>query len=275
MMRRRLNAGAALFAAVLAVAAGSVTHAEAAEPAPTPSNEAPAAAAPQPQPLSKDCSTPGVALSGSVPLPNVQMAIKERRVIKILAIGSVSSAYLRSTGQAYYQVMEQLLEKTIPGVDVQIIDRGVSGELARDAAERIRTEVALTSPDLVLWQTGGPDALAQVPVEAFETTVDDALEWLKEHSVDVALVGMQYVRNLAKDVHYQAIRSALTRVAERRQVLRIGRYEAMQVIEQGRGAASGTAVNEFSVSEQGYACLSEYVVRALTSGIFMRPIKGR
>lgn len=234
-----------------------------------------APADPSPPPLSSDCQTPGVTISGAIPLPNVQRALKETKVVKIMAIGASASAMLRNPGESYFKVIEGVLERTIPGVDVQIIDRGISGELARDAAERIKSEVALTRPDLVLWQVGSSDAIARVAASEFETAVDDGVGWLKHHGIDVALVGVQFVRTLATDPQYQAIRNAVQRVADKHQTLRIGRYEAMQVIEQARAQKSGDATNEFAVSEQGHACLSEYVVRAITSGVFLRPIRPR
>lgn len=228
-------------------------------------------------PISKECQTPGVEITGAVPLPNVQRALKERKTIKILTIGGSSSPLISHGADAPHFIIEDMLEKTIKGVDVQIIDRGVSGELARDTAERLKSEVALTGPDLVLWQIGASDALAQVPVADFEQTVDEALAWLKGHDVDVVLVGLQYLRLMRKDVQYQAIREAILRVAERNRVLRISRYEAMQVLEQARSSVGRPTPNAFAMTEAGYACLSEYVVRAVTSGIFVRstPAKSR
>ena len=236
---------------------------------------APAKAEPAPPPLSNDCQTPGVTISGAVPLANVQRALRETKVVKILAIGASASAMMRRPGENYFKVIEGVLERTIPGVDVQIIDRGVSGELARDAAERIKSEVALNRPDLVLWQVGSSDAVAGVPVDQFEAELDDTVAWLRGHGIDVALVGLQYIRGLAKDVRYQAIRNAVNRVADRNQILRISRYEATQVIEQAKAQRSGEAPNEFAISEQGHTCLSEYVVRAISSGIFLRQVRPR
>ncbi len=222
-------------------------------------------------PISKECQTPGIEITGSVALPNVQRALKERKIIKILTIGGASSPLLSHDTDNPHYLIEEMLEKTIKGVDVQIIDRGVSGELARDTAERLKSEVALTEPDLVLWQLGASDALAQVPVADFEHTVDDTLAWLKGHDVDVVLVGLQYLRLMRKDAQYQAIREVIVRAADRNRVLRISRYEAMQVLEQARDSVGRPTPNAFAMTEAGYACLSEYVVRAVTSGIFVRP----
>ena len=62
-------------------------------------------------------------------------------------------------------LLERILEHTIKGLDVEIINRGFSGELAEAAGERLKIEVALNHPDIVLWQVGTNDAFAQVPVE--------------------------------------------------------------------------------------------------------------
>ena len=71
-------------------------------------------------------------------------------------------------------------------------NRGISGELAGSAAVRMKIEVALDDPDLVLWQVGTNDALAFVPVESFIATVKDQIDWLRAHKVDVVLVGLQF-----------------------------------------------------------------------------------
>lgn len=223
---------------------------------------------PEVAPLSKECQTPGLAIGGDMPLPAIEKAIKDRKVLRILAIGA-SASHVPSVRRGYTGLMERILEKSIPGVDVQIIDRGVSGELARDAVERIKVEVALVRADVVLWQLGTNDALARIPLGEFKRTVNDALRWLREHKIDVVLVGQRFVRGVTSDSHYQSIRDALRVIAEQNRVLRIGRYEATQLIEQTRRQeAGGQPPNEFLMTEGGYACLSEYIVRAVTSSVF-------
>lgn len=233
------------------------------------------AALPNPSPpdLSRECQTPGIRISGEVPLANVTTALRLRKIIKILTIGASSKGGKSTNDSGYQAIIEQVLEKTIPGVDVQMIDRGISGELARNAAERIKTEVALVKPDLVLWQLGTHDALMHVPVDEFTQSVSTALDWLRTHDVDVVMVGLHYLRRLVPDKHYQSIRMALRAIAEEKKVLWIGRYEAMQVIEQAKRTGIGPSPNEFTMTDTGYACLSEYVARALTSGAFARPVR--
>jgi acyl-CoA thioesterase I len=220
--------------------------------------------------VSQECQTPGVKIVLDRPLPNTLAALKERKVIKILTIGASASAGADPGSGGYQEIIEDVLERTVSGLDVQIIDRGISGELARDAASRLKTEVALAEPDLVLWQVGTNDALAQIPVEEFSETVLEAIGWLKEHNVDVVLVGLQYVRNMRNDPHYQMIRAALARIAETEKIIRISRYEAMEVIEKMRQASPSEKFNAFASTENAYSCMAEYVVRAITSAIFLK-----
>ncbi len=242
-------------------------------PSPAQLSDEPSAQGPQLLSLSTECQTPGIRISGELPLPNVTQALRLRKIIKIMTIGASSKGGKTSADSGYQQIIEQVLEKTIPGVDVQMINRGVSGELARDAAVRIKSEVALAKPDLVLWQLGTHDALMHVPVDEFKTTVRETLDWLREHDIDVVMVGLHYLRNFVRDQHYQSVRQALRHAAEEKKVLWIGRYEATQVMEQARRTAGGASPNEFALTEAGYSCLSEYVVRALTTGAFARPLK--
>lgn len=220
--------------------------------------------------IPRDCQAPGATIVVSAAMPNVSNALKDRKKIRILAIGATSIARRDTAPGGYHAIIEQFLERTFKGVDVEIFNRGVSGELARDAAERIRTEVALTEADLVLWQVGTTDALAQIPVDEFKATVTSTVAWLKEHKIDVALIGMQYARRMADDPRYQAMRAAVQEVAKDQSVLRIGRYDAVETIQKMR-LQQGEPVTESELTEVGYVCMAEYLARAIATGLFARP----
>jgi lysophospholipase L1-like esterase len=231
----------------------------------------PAAATAQvaPPPMAKECGDPTV---DDHPLPNSAAALQLRKRLKILAIGSSPKAVL-GLGRRGSPLLENILERTIKGLDVEIVNRGFSGELADAAGERIRIEVALGQPDIVLWQVGTNDALAHVPVDAFEQSVTATVQWLKQHNVDVILVGLRYAKGLAKDPHYQAIRIGLGRVAAAEKVLRIGRYEAMEVLSRTMASADQPVLGDFAQTEAGYNCMAQYIARTITVGLFAKPAK--
>jgi lysophospholipase L1-like esterase len=223
-------------------------------------------------PVPKACETPGLTVIADSPLPNIAAALKERKKINILAIGATSASLRGPVSGGYYAVLERFLESTFKGLDVAIVHRGVSGELAADAANRIMTEVALNEADLVLWQLGTADALAQVPVADVQEAVSQTVEWLKAHKVDVIIVGLRYARSLAKDAHYQAMRGAIKEVAKTQNVLRISRYEAEETMERIRREQSDVPISQAEVSEASYVCMAEYLARAIAAGLF---VKGR
>jgi lysophospholipase L1-like esterase len=225
---------------------------------------------PEPPPIGKECGENKVS---DAPLPNSAAALQKRQKLKILAIGASSSAVLGANRSGTPPLLEQILEKTIKGLDVEIVNRGFSGELAEAAGERLKIEVALNHPDIVLWQVGTNDAFAHVPVESFQLSVSNTVRWLKAHNIDVILVGLHYMKQLAKDEHYQAIRASLRRIASSENVLRIGRYEAMEVLARTSKSGGGPEQEDFGLTETGYNCMAQYIARTITVGVFARPKK--
>jgi lysophospholipase L1-like esterase len=226
-----------------------------------------------PTPLSKACQVGDTAIETEHPLPNVAAALKDRKELRILAIGASSGR--RDGRGSYTSQIEKLLEQANKGIDVVIINRGVSGELAADAARRIRVEVALNEPNLVLWQVGTNDALAYVPLDQIEETVTDTIRWLKEHKVDVVLVGLQFVHRMAQDDHYRAVRSLMRKIAAQANVVIVRRYEAMELIAQASGDDPTSVPEMFERAESSYACLAQYVARAITLGVFGKGLRQR
>jgi lysophospholipase L1-like esterase len=228
-----------------------------------------AQASPGPSPISKACEGAAAGFTSGSPLPNIAAALKGRKKITILAIGSTSASSRGPVSGGQYAVVERFLETSFKGLDVDIVHRGVSGELAADAAERIKMEVALTGADLVLWQLGTADALAQIPLEDFQAVVARTIDWLKEHKVDLILVGLRYARNMSRDPTYQAIRTTVHDLAKQKNVLRISRYEAEETFEKVR-QEQGLSTAWTEATEFENSCLAEYLARAIAAGLFLR-----
>ena len=215
----------------------------------------------------KEC---GEIAAAATPLPHGAAALRDRKQLRILAIGASSASMLGGTRDTM-PLLEQILERSIKGLDVEIINRGVSGELAAAAAERLKIEVALNHPDVILWQVGTNDAFAQVPVEEFETTVKDMLQWLRKHNVDAILIGLHYMKQLATHEHYQAIRASLRRIVAAEGVLRIGRYESSEILARTMREEGHPEPSTFGLTDVGYNCMAQYLARAIAVGLFAKP----
>jgi lysophospholipase L1-like esterase len=238
-----------------------------------PLNAVPSAA--MPAPFSQDCQVGNEQIVEQSPLPNVAAALQNRKQIRILAIGSSSSIGRSSRSGGHSEQIRNILQNAIKGLDVVMINRGVSGELSAQAALRIKDEVALHDPDLVLWQVGTNDALAYVPLDQLEATIVDTVHWLREHKVDVVLAGLQYVNPATQDDNYKAVRELLRKIAAKENVAIVRRYEAQRLLSQAEGSGGGLAPDEFQRNEAGYACLSQYMARAITLGIFGQTLRVR
>ena len=74
--------------------------------------------------IAKEC---GEVAAVDTPLPNSSSAIQKHQKLKILAIGASSAAVLGNMRDGKPPLLEQILERTIKGLDVEIINRGFSG----------------------------------------------------------------------------------------------------------------------------------------------------
>ena len=86
-------------------------------------------------------------------------------------------------------------------------------------------------------------------------------------------VGLHYMKQLAKDEHYQAIRTSLQRITTAENVLRITRYEAMEVLARSMRESGRPEPRDFGLTESGYNCMAQYVARAIAVGLFAKPPK--
>lgn len=264
--RREIRAIAlGLFIAVAAAPIMAETPAQLGVEMPAP----PAADSPHGQGV---CAVPGATSAIDAPLPHLAALLRESREVRVLAIGSSSTAGVgASSPRASYPVrLASELETAFRGLEVDIINRGVSGEMAAATARRLRLEVAMHQPDLVLWQVGTNDALARVSPDEFRRTVTETLRWLRANDTDVVLVGLQYTRRLASDEHYNRIKDVLREVAAAEGVPLVRRYEAMQYMEQVRDREDLLAEDAFHLNDLGYRCMAEHVARAIVGSVFLR-----
>lgn len=263
---RCLAAAALLVAGFLTAGPGAHAQQQPGVPA-QPSQPAPA----QPElfKLSGSCSAPDAAVTSLAPLPHLAETLQQRLTIRVLAVGNWVNAGMFAQHR-FTDELEEILERSVKGLDLVFTHRGVSGERAAVTAERIKQEIGLLDPDIVLWQVGSNDGLTRVPAAEFEATLSTTVEWLKEHKKDVVLVGLQYSAALSRNEHYRAIKDAITRVATKHNILLVRRYEAVQFIATASREQAKLANDEFMMTEFGYKCMAEHIARALVVNVFSR-----
>lgn len=222
-----------------------------------------------PNQYSSACRVKSPAFEGRAPLRTVRRALREKRPLKVLAIGSSSTVGVGASSPvaSYPVVLENDLEGFLHGFDVEMITRGLSGESANEAAQRLKLEVAENRPDLVVWQVGTNDAMARVEESEFSALLRETLTWLAQNRVDVVLIDPQYVERLAEDDNYVAIVKAIAAIAREKRVLLVQRFEAMADLARQRSNGAYLAADRFHLNDLGYRCMAEYAARAIVAGI--------
>ncbi len=222
-----------------------------------------------PRAFSRECRITAAAHQGRTALRTMRRALKETRVVKVLAVGSSSTSGIGASSPfATYPVrLEADLEGLFKGVDVDVVSRGVPGEVGLGACNRMKREVAEVKPDLVVWQVGTNDAMARADIDEFKTNLAKTLQWLARNHIDVVLIDPQYVERLSKDEHYVRVVAAIEEVARQERVMLVHRFGAMADLAKQNGEGTILAVDRFHLNDLGYRCMAEYAALAIVTGI--------
>jgi acyl-CoA thioesterase I len=203
------------------------------------------------------------------PLKALSRAVRTNNTVKLLAIGSSSTVGIGASSPAatYVANLETTLEGSFKGMNFDVVARGMSGEVAQGAADRMKREVEETKPDLVVWQVGTNDAIRHVSIESFKTCLKKALAWLAENRIDVVLIDPQFGAALTKDEYYEQVVAAIAEVAREARVLLVDRFEAMRELQKDRGDTFYLTADNLHLNDRGHRCMAEQLARSIVGGL--------
>jgi acyl-CoA thioesterase I len=128
------------------------------------------------------------------PLVRVSRHLESDRSIKIVAIGSSSTAGAGASSPeaAYPSRLEAELTQHFLWQDITVLNRGTNGEEVPDMLARFTSSVIDEKPDLVIWQMGTNSVLRDRPLDPKATLLHQGLARLKAIRADVILVDPQF-----------------------------------------------------------------------------------
>jgi acyl-CoA thioesterase-1 len=220
--------------------------------------------------LSPECRTTRFTQDKALPpLKSLSRAVRSKPHVNVLAIGSSSTVGLGASSPTatYVARLEPTLEGVLKGIDFDVIGRGMSGEEAQGAADRMRKEVEDAKPDLVVWQVGTNDALRHVDLDRFKNCLRTTLAWLSGMGIDVVLINPQYGESLVKDLYYEHVVAAIAEVARNAGVLLVDRFDAMRELQKERGDLFYLAADSLHMNDVGYRCMAEQLAQAVVGGL--------
>ncbi|HML15110.1 MAG TPA: SGNH/GDSL hydrolase family protein [Xanthobacteraceae bacterium] len=140
------------------------------------------------------CSAPNSLMRLDRAISHTAARISQGRSLKIVALGSSSTEGVGASSPAnsYPSRLEAELREQFPDMQIEVINRGIGGEDAREELARLDKSVLAEHPDLVLWQVGTNAIVDEEGLSEEAYLVRKGLARLKAAGVDVILIDPQY-----------------------------------------------------------------------------------
>lgn len=119
---------------------------------------------------------------------------KARGSLTVVGIGSSSMEGVGASAPQYNFVsrLDAALKAALPGVAVKTVNAGIGGQTLPQMIARFEKDVYANKPDLVVFQTGMNDAIQGRNADQYRKELQGALNDLKAHGLNVALMSNQY-----------------------------------------------------------------------------------
>jgi hypothetical protein len=216
------------------------------------------------------CTVPRDLTRAGQVLPHVSAAIANREPLKIVALGSSSTAGAgaSSPSATYPHTLEVDLTERL-GQPVEVANKGIGGQNARQMIDRIDRDVAAEHPALVIWQTGTNDFLQDVPAATFAAQLREGIGRLRATGADVVLMEPQYMRRPAHDGSYRRYVATMRAVAAAEGVPILRRYDVMAYWLDTRQFDTSTMLSRdgLHMVDASYDCLSEVTADLIENGL--------
>jgi acyl-CoA thioesterase-1 len=204
--------------------------------------------------------------NGAAPaFPKVRIGLP----LDILAIGSSSTEGIGATSpaNAYPAKLEEELEKRM-GVDFDVKNAGVGGELATKTLERLQSALKSGWARLVIWQVGTNDAIVGVDETVFRATVQAGIVAAHAAGVPMMLIGPQFTLKSPDPVRYARFVRMVDEIGAADHVPVLSRYALMKSWS-AKGARALSLLlsgDGLHMSDLGYRCLAHALAEAIEGG---------
>lgn len=227
---------------------------------------APAARAETPAQPACAPSTEYLRLSNA--LPRVAERIAKREPVTIVALGSSSTAGVGASSEDhnYPNQLKKRLKARFPGIEIRVINRGISGAVAREMFSRFEQDVQSEQPDLVLWQVGTNALLNSDGISKEGDVMRDGLRKLRATGADVMLIDPQYAPKVLKDPDAEPMVDLIRSIAREEGVPVFHRWAQMKEWKERRHIPFEKFLSQdlFHMNDWSYACWAEALSGAIS-----------
>jgi lysophospholipase L1-like esterase len=215
------------------------------------------------------CVVPGELQNLRHALPRMSTLLRDHQPVRILAIGSSSTAGTGASvpAHAYPPRLRDALSRLIPGADITVRNDGIGGEVASTTLVRMKKAIEDWKPDVVLWQLGTNDAVQHINPEAFSETLREGAAFVTGRRLDLLLIDPQYFPSVPSEELYRTFVQSIEQVAASLRVPLMRRYAIMRywhALPQQVPMLSGDG---FHMNDLGYLCMAETLAGGITQRV--------
>jgi hypothetical protein len=150
-----------------------------------------------------DGDIPAEFVSLKYPLPNLAKALLGKTPVRIVAMGSSSTAG-RGDVVPYPHRLEMYLrvkfgEERFPNLKIDVLNRGQGGQEAIEELPRFNSDVFAENPSLLIWQVGTNAVFHNYKLDDVAAKIAEGLDQLRGKPMDIVLIDPQYTTAMLLD----------------------------------------------------------------------------
>ncbi|MDP1964374.1 MAG: SGNH/GDSL hydrolase family protein [Reyranella sp.] len=203
-------------------------------------------------------------------LPVARKAMAERKHLRIIALGSSTTAGYGVSNPAYAYPMQLRigLEKALPGIEIEVINRGIGGQDVEEMAARMRFEMMSHPPSLVIWQTGTNAAMRHMPLDLFEQRLREGIKLGQSLGADFVLMSLQYAPAVVALSDEEVYERMMAKVAAEVGAGLFRRYDIMRSwYDDGMPYAQFVQLDGLHLNDFGQKCIGRLLTRSILGAL--------
>ena len=203
-------------------------------------------------------------------LPASRKAIVERKQLRIIALGASSTSGYGVTNPAYaYPAQLKMgLDKALPGIDVDVVNRGINGQDVEEMAASMQAEMKENPASLVVWQTGTEATIRQMPIDKFTRWLRNGLALGRSLGTDFVLMNLQYVPAVVAAPDKEAYKEAMAAAAKEYDAGLFRRYDIMRGwYQDGMPYAQFVQLDGLHLNDFGKKCIGKLLTRSILNSL--------
>lgn len=216
-------------------------------------------------PFADDALPPAIVLAAS----KKATAQHQRLMLMTMGGASTTGGGLAEVTQTYPARMQAHLARLLPGVEIVLLNRAEPNRSARSMARRLAEDVAALRPDLVIWASGGREAMRNTDLGAYAKVLEDGIAAARAAGADVVLVDTQFAPGWAAIPNIDAYRDVIRIVGELTSAPVFPRFELMRGWHE-TGVLNLQAADrpaQVTAAHQLFDCVGDGLARMIQRGI--------